>query len=96
MLFRSVETATIPRFTSQFLQKYPDRVLYGTDLGYSQRMFSTTFRILESNDEHFYDQNLEEIHHWPLSGFGLPDDVLKKLYRDNATSAFGKAQNSAA
>jgi predicted TIM-barrel fold metal-dependent hydrolase len=93
---RFVETATIPRFTSQFLQKYPDRVLYGTDLGYSQRMFSTTFRILESNDEHFYDQNLEEIHHWPLSGFGLPDDVLKKLYRDNATSAFGKAQNSAA
>ncbi len=23
-------------------------------MGYSQRMFSNTFRILESNDEHFY------------------------------------------
>ena len=55
---RYAETAPIPRFTAQFYTKYADRVLYGTDMAYNQRMFSTTFRILESHDEHFYEQDL--------------------------------------
>lgn len=32
---------------------------------------------------------------WPLNGFGLPDDVLQKLYHDNALSVFQKAQDNA-
>ncbi len=91
---RFAETAPIPRFVNQFFQKYPDRVLYGTDMAYTQRMFSTTFRILESNDEHFYerDLNFNFDYHWPLNGFGLPDPVLKKVYRDNALRAFQQAR----
>jgi predicted TIM-barrel fold metal-dependent hydrolase len=93
---RFAETAPIPRFVNQFLQKYPDRVLYGTDMAYTQRMFSTTFRILESQDEHFYEQdlNFNFDYHWPLYGLALPDPVLKKLYRDNALRAFRQARQS--
>ena len=95
---RFAETAPIPRFVSQFLHKYPDRVLYGTDMAYNQRMFSTTFRILESNDEHFYerDLNFNFDYHWPLNGFGLPDAILKKVYGDNARRAFQRARSNAA
>jgi hypothetical protein len=96
---RMVETATIPRAMNKFLTKYPDRVLFGTDLGYSQAMFSQSFRIVETSDEHFYqDYNdfLEEIYQWPLSGFDLPDEVVKKIYRDNAVAVFRKAQGNAA
>jgi hypothetical protein len=32
----SAETAPIPRFVNQFLQKYPDRVLYGISAAGSQ------------------------------------------------------------
>lgn len=86
------EVAPIPRFVNQFFQKYPDRVLYGTDMTYNQRMFSNTFRILETRDEHFYD-NYQ--YHWPLYGFGLPDAVLKKVYRENALNVFKRARSNA-
>ncbi len=91
---RFAETAPIPRFVNQFFQKHPDRVLYGTDMPYNQRMLSTTFRILESNDEHFYerDLNFNFDYHWPLHGFGLSDVLLKKVYRDNALRAFAQAR----
>ena len=95
---RFAETAPIPRFVNRFFQKYPDRVLYGTDMAYNQRMFSTTFRILESEDEHFYerDLNFNFDYHWPLYGLGLPDAVLRKVYRDNAGNVFQRARNGAA
>ena len=91
---RFAETAPIPRFFNQFLRKYPGRVLYGTDMPYTQRIFSTTFRILESNDEHFYERDLyfNFDYHWPMHGFGLPDALLKKMYRDNALKAFKQAR----
>ncbi|HYK91533.1 MAG TPA: amidohydrolase family protein [Acidobacteriota bacterium] len=94
---RFAETAPIPRFASQFLKKYAHRVCYGTDMPYNQPVFSTTFRILESLDEHFYAQDVyfNFNYHWPLHGFGLPDDVLKKVYREAALAAFKQARNSA-
>jgi hypothetical protein len=46
-------------------------------------MYKITFRILESNDEHFYETELFG-YHWALNGFGLSKQVLKKLYHDNA------------
>jgi hypothetical protein len=52
-------------------------------MGFNPRMYQITFRILETLDEHFYE--IEQFgYHWALNGFGLPDSVLKKLYRDNA------------
>lgn len=91
---RYAETAPIPRFVNRFYRKYSDRLLYGTDLGFDQEMYRTTFRFLETEDEHFY--LMEEFnHHWPLHCFGLPDDVLKKVYRDNALAVYARARANA-
>lgn len=78
---RYAETAPIPRFASQFYEKYADRLVYGTDMGFDTKMYQITFRILESNDEHFYE--FEQFsYHWPLYGLGLGDEVLKRVYHD--------------
>ncbi|GAA4413474.1 hypothetical protein GCM10023187_41800 [Nibrella viscosa] len=77
------ETAPIPRFMNAFFKKYQDRLVYGTDMGTSPGMYATTFRILETADEHFYDFDRFS-YHWPLHGFGLDQIVLRKLYRLNA------------
>jgi uncharacterized protein len=80
---RYAESATIPRFATAFIEKFQDRLLYGTDLGNDPDMYRMTFRILESNDEHFYE--IDELRYfWSLSGFGLSDKVLEKLYQKNA------------
>jgi predicted TIM-barrel fold metal-dependent hydrolase len=94
---RFAETAPIPRFAGQFLKKYANRVTYGTDMPYTQEVFTTTFRIMESLDEHFYAQDVffNFNYHWPLHGMGLPDDVLRKIYHDTAMNAFKQARGSA-
>jgi uncharacterized protein len=80
---RFAETAPIPRAVRKFYEKYQDRLLYGTDMGRDKQMYLTTFRILETEDEHFYDWNLFT-YHWPLNGLALPGDVLRKVYCANA------------
>ncbi|MBL7872292.1 MAG: amidohydrolase family protein [Cyclobacteriaceae bacterium] len=77
------ETAPIPRYMNAFCERYQDRLLYGTDMGFDPAMYATTFRILETTDEHFYEIELFG-YHWPLYGFGLKDSVLKKIYSGNA------------
>ena len=79
---RVAESAHTPRATREFLIKYQDRVLFGTDNGMEADMYRKIFRVLETNDEHFYVP--EYGYHWALSGFNLPDEVLYKLYRGNA------------
>ena len=79
---RVAESAHTPRATREFLIKYQDRVLFGTDNGFEPDMYRGIFRVLETNDEHFYVP--EHNYHWSLSGFNLPDEVLKKIYHDNA------------
>lgn len=86
---RYAETATIPRFVSQFYAKYAGRLVYGTDMGYERKMYGITFRVLESLDEHFYEIG-QFGYHWSMNGFGLPDSVLKKVYRDNAAQILSK------
>lgn len=80
---RFAESAPIPRYMKTFYEKYQDRLLYGTDMGYKADMYKITFRILETDDEHFYETD-QFGYHWALNGFGLPGDILKKIYHDNA------------
>jgi len=80
---RYAETAPIPRFAAQFYAKYASRLVYGTDMGFDQDMYRITFRILESQDEHFYETE-QFSYHWPLYGLGLNDEILKQVYHDNA------------
>ncbi len=77
------ELAPIPRRVAQFFEQYQDRILYGTDMGIDVEMYRTTFRLLESHDEHYYPERINS-YHWAWHGFGLGDAVLKKIYGDNA------------
>jgi predicted TIM-barrel fold metal-dependent hydrolase len=76
------ELAPIPRSVKAFMEKYSNRIVYGTDMGSSEDMYQTTFRILESEDEHFYEHNRFG-YHWPLHGLALSDATLKKIYSEN-------------
>lgn len=77
------EIAPIPKFVKEFIEKYADRIVYGTDMTFNERIYKVTFRILETSDEHFYETGLFG-YHWPLYGLGLNDQTLKKIYRDNS------------
>ena len=79
---RVAEAAHTPRAAREFIIKYQDRVLFGTDNGMYPSMYQNVFRVLETNDEHFYVPDL--YYHWAISGFNLPEEVLKKVYHDNA------------
>ncbi len=76
------EIAPIPRYVHDFIEKYSSRIVYGTDMGTSGKMYKTTFHILETADEHFYERDLFN-YHWPLYGLSLTDETLKKIYSDN-------------
>jgi predicted TIM-barrel fold metal-dependent hydrolase len=80
---RYAEIAPIPRYVHAFMEKYADRLVYGTDMGTSEDMYRITFRILETADEHFYEYE-QFGYHWPLYGLALSDAALKKIYTDNA------------
>jgi len=87
---RYAEFAPIPRTSAAFFEKYQDRLVYGTDMGPHRRMYRTTFRILESEDEHFYERD-QFNYHWALHGLGLSEVTLRKLYRDNARQLMERA-----
>lgn len=78
---RLAESSATPRATRDFIIRYQDRIIYGTDNTPSREMYRYTFRFLETADEHIYDGYS---YHWPCSAWDLPDKVLKKLYRTNA------------
>ncbi len=80
---RYAEVAPVPKYARAFIEKYSDKLLYGTDMGFEKSMYQVTFRILETADEHFYE--IERFnYHWPLYGFDLSDTTLKKIYYENA------------
>ena len=64
---------------AKFLERYQDRVLFGTDQGLAKPMYLAWWRLLETPDEYIPGPNS-----WRLYGLELPEQVLSKLYRDNA------------
>lgn len=86
---REAYIASIPRFAKQFIEKYANRLVWGTDQGYSLPMYRNSFHILETLDEHFYAWDVSNTR-WCLYGLGLSDATLKKLYRENALKILKK------
>lgn len=71
-----------PYASAQFFTKYQDRVLFGKDT-YETSEYPYYWRVFETHDEYFdYYRGYHAF--WKLSGMGLPDVVLKKLYYQNA------------
>jgi predicted TIM-barrel fold metal-dependent hydrolase len=75
-----------PYTARKFLIQYQDRILYGSDMGPDLDVFRLSYRILETDDEYF-NYNVSDVPQqgrWYVHGLYLPDDVLKKIYRENA------------
>lgn len=71
-----------PRRAREFFIQYQDRLLFGKD-AYNKEEFYTYFRVLETEDEYF--PYYKKYHaYWRMYGLGLPDEVLKKVYFQNA------------
>ena len=75
-----------PKTARDFFIKYQNRILFGKD-SYNKEEFYTYFRVLESDDEYF---NYFRKRHafWKMYGLNLPDEVLKKIYHENALKLF--------
>jgi predicted TIM-barrel fold metal-dependent hydrolase len=71
-----------PRAAHDFFVKYQDRILFGKD-SFQPAEYPYYWRVFETRDEYF-DYYRDYHAFWKLYGVGLPDAVLKKLYRDNA------------
>jgi predicted TIM-barrel fold metal-dependent hydrolase len=71
-----------PRFARQWFIRYQDRVLFGKD-AWSPPEYHVYFRTLETADEYF-DYYRKRHAWWKLYGLDLPDEVLRKLYYENA------------
>jgi predicted TIM-barrel fold metal-dependent hydrolase len=80
---RFAELSPIPRTVSAFFEKHSNRIMYGTDMDPDPEMYRVTFRLLESDDEHFYPAYFRK-YHWPMHAWNLEPRVLKRIYRDNA------------
>jgi predicted TIM-barrel fold metal-dependent hydrolase len=76
---RAYEFGRQPLTAAAFFAKYKDRILYGSDQSVSVAMWRSWWRVLETRDEY-----IKGPAGWRLYGLGLPDDVLRAVYRDNA------------
>lgn len=71
-----------PKFAREFFTKYQDRVFMGKD-SWAPDEYPTYFRVLESGDEYFpYYRRYHAF--WRMYGLELPDEVLRKIYYENA------------
>lgn len=83
---RIAELGRQPYTARKFLTKYADRVLFGTDGPRSPERLYPHWRFFETFDEYFRysEAPFPPQGFWNIYGVGLPDDVLKKIYHENA------------
>ena len=90
-----------PRRARRFFDEFPERIMFGTDAtpnGSSvpqqdlrPEMFQCYFRFLETEDEYFdyAPSAVPPQGRWKIYGIGLPDDILKNVYHNNAARLLG-------
>jgi len=85
---RMDELGRQPYSARDFLIRFQDRVLFGTDMPISPWMYRCHFRFLETADEYFdypgYLGESDSYPRWKIYGLHLPDGVLEKIYNKNA------------
>jgi predicted TIM-barrel fold metal-dependent hydrolase len=85
-----------PRTARKFFEKYQDRILFGTDATphgdefpqqvFNDLLYEIYYRFLETEDEYF-DYAPAEIPpqgRWRIYGIDLPEEILRKVYFENA------------
>ena len=90
-----------PRASRKFFDKYQDRILFGTDAVphgddtpqqvFGEPLYEIYYRFLETEDEYFdyAPARVPPQGRWRISGLGLPDQILKKVYNQNAARLLG-------
>jgi predicted TIM-barrel fold metal-dependent hydrolase len=85
-----------PRAAYQFIEKYQDRVMFGTDAipggkdtpqqVFGDRLYEIYYRFLETKDEYFdyAPAPVPPQGRWRIYGLGLPESILRKVYWENA------------
>lgn len=90
-----------PRNARKFFDKYQDRILFGTDAVpngtdtpqqiFGDELYEIYYRFLETEDEYFdyAPAPIPPQGRWRIYGIGLPDEILKKVYYQNAARLLG-------
>ena len=84
-----------PYTAKAFIERFQDRVLFGTDYegGFDEArtrsFYHTHYRFFQTRDEYFDHPFPDMLGQWKVCGLGLDESVLRKLYRDNAIRVFG-------
>jgi hypothetical protein len=98
------EVGRQPRTAREFLIKYQDRIFFGTDGGAGRMtdldgFWRPHWRFFETYDEYFdhpaqlLSPEGAALHgRWKIYGVSLPDEVIRKIYYQNALRYFPQAQ----
>jgi predicted TIM-barrel fold metal-dependent hydrolase len=89
-----------PRMARKFFDRYQDRILFGTDASggtsfpqqtFGDALYEIYYRFLESEDEYFdyAPAPVPPQGRWRIYGLGLPEQVLRKVYSENASRLLG-------
>jgi len=90
-----------PRTARKFFNRYQDRILFGTDATphgedvpqqiFGDQLYEIYFRFLETEDEYFdyAPAKRPPQGRWRIYGLGLPDEILRKVYFENAERIIG-------
>jgi predicted TIM-barrel fold metal-dependent hydrolase len=76
-----------PYTSREFMLRYRDRILFGTDMPPTLEMYRCYFRFLETFDEYFFPPDYDGTFsraRWAIYGIGLPSAVLEDIYYKNA------------
>jgi predicted TIM-barrel fold metal-dependent hydrolase len=85
MSARVSELGRQPYAAREFFLRFSDRILFGTDLLPDESMYRLYYRFLETADEYFeYPSHASRQGRWNIYGIQLPDEVLRRVYRENA------------
>jgi predicted TIM-barrel fold metal-dependent hydrolase len=83
-----------------FMIKYQDRIMYASDVIYDKKsdpivIKETAHNIWKSEWDFFASNKVMEAHQFDgkFKGLDLPDDIIVKLYRDNALKWYPRLKN---
>lgn len=88
---RIAELGRQPYTTRRFFLRWRERILFGTDSAVDLATCRIYYRFLETFDESF-DYAAEPVPpqgRWQIHGLGLPAEVLRLVYADNARRILG-------
>jgi len=87
---RIAELGRQPYTAREWFIKYQDRILFGTDRPPLGPWYEIYFRFLETFDEYFPHgpEQPPRQGRWNIYGVGLPDEVLEKIYHENAEKIY--------